>query len=522
MKHVCISATRSGVRISTKLALGLSLVSGCILGGYGYWQYQQEQYDLRLAAERDFRMLGIAVRVAVENSLRDRQTADIHEILDSLEVREPGIDVVVMDERGQLTAHSLDRQQTDASARAWVSALDLPAHPARSDGEPVVWFDGPNGRLRLIGVYPLWKDGTMSSGVELGTMVIARPLEALDDDLDRTFDSTLVSSLTLIAGITLVGWLLILLYVRRPLERLGMGMRTVRDGDLSAMLPPLSSDELGAITGEFNAMTRELAQARQQLLQAAESREALEQSLMHLDKLATVGQLSAGLAHEIGSPLQILSGRAHALAARADLPSDVLRTGRIIEEQSNRITAIVQQLLGFARRRTPHMADVDLRPPIAQIVDLLDSESRRRGVQLEFRCPAALPKVMADPDQIQQVAMNLLSNALRATPRGGRVHVSLGQSVFTTADGMYEHPSVVLTVEDSGSGIPEPLRPRIFEPFFTTWMASGGTGLGLAVVKAIVDDHSGMIVVTPHADCGTTFVVHFPAAGAARRGVFVA
>src|SRR5204862_8270975 len=104
----------------TKLALGLSLVSGCILGGYGYWQYQQEEYDLRLAAERDFRMLGIAVRVAVENSLRDGQTADIHQILDSLEVREPAIDVVVMDQEGQLTAHSLDRHQTDASARGWV------------------------------------------------------------------------------------------------------------------------------------------------------------------------------------------------------------------------------------------------------------------------------------------------------------------------------------------------------------------------------------------------------------------
>jgi signal transduction histidine kinase len=509
------------VRISTKLALGLSLVSGCILGGYGYWQYQQEEYDLRLAAERDFRMLGVAVRVAVENSLRDKQTADLHEILDSLEVREPDLDVVVVDPRGELTAHSLDQEQSDESARAWLAGLDVSAHVAHRDADPVVWFDGPNGRLRLIGVYPLWKDGNVN-GLELGTMVIARPLEALQIDLDRTFDSAVVSSLTLIGGITLVGWLLILLYVRRPLEQLGMGMRTVRDGDLSAMLPPRSSDELGAIAVEFNTMTRELAQARQQLLHAAESREALEQSLMHLDKLATVGQLSAGLAHEIGSPLQILSGRAHALTVRTDVPSDVVRTGSIMEEQSNRITAIVQQLLGFARRRTPHMTDVDPGPPIAQIVDLLDGESRRRGVQLELRCPAALPRVTADPDQIQQVAMNLLSNALRATPRGGRVHVSLAQSVFTTADGMYEQPSVALTVEDSGTGIPEPLRGRIFEPFFTTWTASGGTGLGLAVVKAIVDDHGGAIVVTPHADCGTTFVVHFPAAGSARRGVFVA
>ena len=171
---------------------------------------------------------------------------------------------------------------------------------------------------------------------------------------------------------------------------------------------------------------------------------------MHLDKLATVGQLSAGLAHEIGSPLQILSGRARALAARTDVPADVLRVGRIIAEQSNRITGIVDQLLSFARRRTPHMAEIDLGPPVAEIVDLLESEARRRGVQLEFRCPASLPKVKADANQIQQVAMNLLSNALRATPSGGRVHAALAESVSGSRDGLYEHPSIALSVEDSG------------------------------------------------------------------------
>src|SRR4029434_6035765 len=130
------------------------------------------------------------------------------------------------------------------------------------------------------------------------------------------FKSTLISSLTLICGITLVGWMLIRLYVRRPLERLSVVMRRVRSGALSAMVPALARDELGDIAVEFNNMTRELDQARHQLVQAAESREALEQSLMHLDKLATVGQLSAGLAHEIGSPPQHLTRPAPRRRAR--------------------------------------------------------------------------------------------------------------------------------------------------------------------------------------------------------------
>jgi hypothetical protein len=125
------------VRISTKLTIGLSIVSGCILGAYGYWQYQQEETDLKLAAERDFRMLGVAVEVAVENSLRDRQTADIREILDSLEVGEPDIDVIVLDQDGQLTAHSLG-QESSESVLAWLKSLRPPPE-ARTD-EPVIWF----------------------------------------------------------------------------------------------------------------------------------------------------------------------------------------------------------------------------------------------------------------------------------------------------------------------------------------------------------------------------------------------
>ena len=212
------------MRISTKLTLGLSIVSGCILGAYGYWQYQQEETDLKLAAERDFRMLGVAVEVAVENSLRDRQTADIREILDSLEIGEPDIDVIVLDQDGQLTAHSLG-QESSESVLAWLKSLRPPKARAPSDVEPVIWFDRPGGRFSLLGVFPLWKDENAALGVRLGTMVIARELRALQDDLDLTFKSTLVSSLTLIGGITLVGWMLIRLYVRRPLERLSAVIR---------------------------------------------------------------------------------------------------------------------------------------------------------------------------------------------------------------------------------------------------------------------------------------------------------
>src|SRR4029077_20964830 len=123
-----------------------------------------------------------------------------------------------------------------------------------------------------------------------------------------------------IVGIAGVDWVLALLLVRRPLQTLTEAMRSVEAGNWVASVPLHGTDEVGAALAEFNAMVRELGAAKRQLIDAAESREALEAGLQRLDKLATVGQLSAGLVHEIGSPLQILNGRARAIAARADLP----------------------------------------------------------------------------------------------------------------------------------------------------------------------------------------------------------
>ena len=125
-------------------------------------------------------------------------------------------------------------------------------------------------------------------------------------------------------------------------------------------------------------------------------------------------------------------------------------------------------------------------------------------------------KVVADVDQVQQVTLNLLSNALRATPRGGRVRLTLTASSFRTGEGAHENPSVSLVVDDTGCGIAEELLGHIFEPFFTTWAEAGGAGLGLAVVKSIVDEHGGTIAVSSEKNVGTRFTVHFPVAGAAR------
>jgi Signal transduction histidine kinase len=328
--------------------------------------------------------------------------------------------------------------------------------------------------------------------------------------------STILSTLTLIVGVAGIGWFLVHLYVRRPLMSLMTAMRDVRGGNLTTSVSVQRTDEVGMLTAEFNSMVRELECAQRHLIEATESREALEAGLRRVDKLATLGQLSAGLAHEIGSPLQILNGRARALATRTDLPVEVRRIAQVFEEQSDRIAKIVEQLLTIVRRRAAHWGEIDLGATVTPIVDLIGHEARRRAVRLQFERPNTPLKVVADVDQVQQVTLNLLSNALRATPRGGQVRLTLRASSFKTAEGTDEHPSVLLVLDDTGCGIAEELLGRIFEPFFTTWAEVGGAGLGLSVVKSIVDEHGGTIAVSSEKSVGTRFTVHFPVAGAAR------
>jgi signal transduction histidine kinase len=186
----------------------------------------------------------------------------------------------------------------------------------------------------------------------------------------------------------------------------------------------------------------------------------------------------------------------------------VARSAGIIDEQSDRITRIVEQLLNLTRRSPAQMRTISMPLTVQAIVDLVEPEARRRNVTLRFEPEADLPPVLADPDQVQQVAMNLITNALRASPvTGASVVVRVGRT--GRADRPGAEPGVSLSVTDNGPGLPPQTARRMFEPFFTTWKERGGTGLGLAIVRSIVDEHGGSIDVSSDAS-GSRISVVFP------------
>jgi signal transduction histidine kinase len=486
------------LRVSTKLTLGISAASLLIAGAHGWRQLRQERMDLRGSVERDVRILGNAIQVSFEHALRDRQFTDIQGALDSLEGIAPDLDLYVFAPGGELTALS-----AGAVRESGFTAI---AQRAMSGGETVLDIETRSVFRATLGL-PL----VNQNGVNIGAIILVRPLGDVRRDLYDTRRGIATSLASLVLAITALEALLGTVLVGRPLTKMAVGMQKLRLGEPAAALETHRNDEVGRLAAEFDALVAELQEARERIAREVDSRLALEQALQRVDKLVTIGQLSAALAHEIGSPLQIMSGRARALLSR-DLGADAVRkNATILAEQADRIAGIVEQLLSFARRRPVRPALTDLARPIRTILDLMAPAARQRRVTLEFSCPPDLPHVVVDVDQVQQVALNLIKNALAATPDGGHIALRLGLASVETPQGSI--PTARLEIEDDGCGMSADTRASLFEPFFTTRAMEGGTGLGLAVVRAIVEAHGGRIDVASATGAGSRFTIDLPLRG---------
>jgi len=330
----------------------------------------------------------------------------------------------------------------------------------------------------------------------------------------------------------LLVWLSATSGIASPIKRLVEAIDDVTQGDLGRVILQERDDEVGALAERFNEMTGSLREAREQILAGVDAKLALEARLRHSEKLATIGQLAAGIAHEVGTPLNVIGGRARQLEKKAVDPAEVAKNAGIIATQTQRITKIIQQLLDFARRPTSARKSVDLHAVAKDCLDFLEHQLATSRVEAKLRpftidstrtdgsavalLPPEHPVVVGDADQLQQVCLNLCVNAIQAMPSGGALDLATRALIrrrpgLDAADpGRY----IVLEVSDTGVGIPVEDRDRIFEPFYTTKPAEGdgrgGTGLGLAVSVGIVKDQDGWIEIDNRAEGGTVFRVFQP------------
>jgi signal transduction histidine kinase len=301
--------------------------------------------------------------------------------------------------------------------------------------------------------------------------------------------------------------------VGRPMRALADKARRVSQGDLSGPVHLTQEDEIGQLAREMNHMCDELLAAREKLEREVEARLNAQTALRHADRLTTVGVLAAGIAHELGTPLNVVSLRAKMIATGEVQGDEALANARIVGEQAQQMTRIIRQLLDFARRSTPNTTNVALDGLCREVLALLTPLADKAQSRLVLAAPEGEAFVSrVDAGQIQQVLTNLVLNAVQAMPSGGQVTLSLSRVRATPpADlGGPEGAYVRLSVRDEGPGIPPEVQPRLFEPFFTTKAVGDGTGLGLPVAWGIVRDNRGWLQVESPPGQGATFSLFLP------------
>jgi signal transduction histidine kinase len=293
-----------------------------------------------------------------------------------------------------------------------------------------------------------------------------------------------------------------LLFVARPLRRLALKARRIGEGDLGTPLHVAQRDEIRDVAIAMNEMCDRLAETRAGLEEETAAKLAALEQVRHLDRLRIIGQLASRIAHELGTPLNVVRVRG-AMIAEAQLPVARLRElGATIVEQSDRMTGIIRELLLFARRDPARPYPTDLVRIVKQAVEWLHPLAVEHGVALELESAVDDLPLTVDPSRIQQAVTNLILNAIHASPPGETVRVRVRSG-----------DEACIEIVDQGAGIPVEDAGRLFEPFFTTKPAGEGTGLGLSIANEIVHEHGGRICLESGRGPGAVFSIRLPHPG---------
>lgn len=288
--------------------------------------------------------------------------------------------------------------------------------------------------------------------------------------------------------------LLVLRTISRPLQRITLAAVEVTNGGYGTKVDlRKSNDEIGLLADSFNEMSRKMAADIDEL-------QRLNEQLIRAEKLAAMGTLAAGVAHEVNNPLASISSLVQMMRAEAGHSDETRERLNLISAQIERINQVTKDMTNFARSRPAAKHDVDVNMIVGTAMRLANFDKVFQALDIERNLSDELPSVFADDDQLQQVFLNLLLNARDAMPDGGKL----------TIRSLQDNGHVTVEIADSGTGIDVDEAKQIFDPFFTTKPAGKGTGLGLAVCYGIVTAHDGRIEVTPNRPRGTVFRVILP------------
>ncbi len=360
----------------------------------------------------------------------------------------------------------------------------------------------------------------------IGFVRIGLSMETVDHEIRQMKTGTIWLTL-LVIGLSTVMTFLLIRIITQPINQLAHAARSIASGDLDISLDMKKrNDEIGELLLAFRRMLKEIGNYEIQveeyshtLEQKVEERTRelrdMQDQLLQAEKLAAIGQLAAGVAHELNNPVGGILGYAQYIqgllkpgaALTGDQRNNLVKYVQFIEKESQRCKTIVQNLLNFSRFSKTDMHPFEINTVITDTLQFLDHQFRSGNIRIDLKLATPSPVVHGSPNHIQQVFINILINAVQAMPTGGQIRVT---TAVAGGQPSGEKPIVEIGVTDTGSGIPEEHLHKIFEPFFTTKETGKGTGLGLSVSYGIVKNHQGEIKVRSTVGKGTTFLIQLP------------
>ncbi|MCA9213757.1 MAG: HAMP domain-containing protein [Planctomycetales bacterium] len=483
------------MKLAAKLILILFLAVGALTTAMAYFTIHQQYASFQKGREETARELKDKVSDLLTKAWKEGGREGVDDALASmsLEIRQTEM---------RWVQFNADGDHPDAPTAPMDS---LPRVLEGKIESVVIRHNGGEERLHTFFQVPGHADDRV--GVELSDS-----LAPLKEQERRTVYSTIMTLLGLslvcvgvvvFAGLQLVG---------HPLEKLVGKTRQIADGDYSQPVHVPGHDELSRLGAALNHLSDRLCAQKQTIDTETAARIAALNQLRHADRLKTVGRLAAGIAHELGTPLNVVSGRA-GLIANGRLSNDEVRQSAVtIKSEADRITHIIRQLLDFARRTELQRQTVDLSALATRTAELLSTIAEKNHVQLNVNAKSGTVRANIDEAQIQHVLTNIIMNSIQAIAEAGTVNIDIGvRNVTPPPDAQRDTGDYAfIEVRDTGIGMKPDDLEQIFEPFFTTKDVGEGTGLGLSIAYGIIQEHGGWIDVQSESGSGSCFTLYLP------------
>jgi two-component system NtrC family sensor kinase len=521
-------------RLAQQLILSLTFIVILVEGSLGYLNIKSQERQLLLSMVQGADQLSKGITSATWHAMLADNRGDAYEVMKTIAAKQGINRIRIYNRDGRVMFSTKEGEQVQVDKSAEVCSLcHSTIKPKVSVDAPfrARVFPGEDGRRKLFMATPIYNEQACSQAAchahpaevkVLGVLDVALNLDTVDGEVsDMQLRMLLITATQILLSAIFIVFFT-RRFVTRPIRKLIEGTRAISAMQLDKPIEINSSEELGELAHSFNIMRERLIQAMAEINQFTQNLETkveerteqlktAHRKLLQTDRMASLGQLAASVAHEINNPISGVLNLS--MLMQRILKDDGIPPNRIedfrkyltqVVNETTRVGRIVTDLLSFSRRSKPQSIRADLNAIVKTTLSLISHKVKLANVEMDLDLQRDLPYLRCDTSQMQQVVLNLVMNAAEATHKNGRGKVWVG----TRAD--HREKMVILEVRDNGEGIPRENMSKIFDPFFTTKEEGKGVGLGLAVVYGIIEAHQGDIEVKSKLGEGTVFKVILP------------